>query len=347
MIEQNTNTDEVAKPRKERKEITKGIIEIFKNLISDEKKPKEICVILNISKSTYKRLVKRYINGDFNDLSRLSTSDDKRRSRKKNIIAEKNAITMSLELNPCLTIKELAINLETNHNIVRSVSTIHRIVKSAGFSRKVLTKIPINRNSDQNKTLRYIFGQSIENIPNDKIIYIDESGFNLHLAQNYGYSKKNTKASISVPNSKGQNVSFLCAISINGIYSYKIKKGSFNSTDMCSFINNDLPSLRENEIKYIIMDNASIHKTSEVAIAANSKRYILKFLPPYSPQLNPIEEFFSTFKSRYCLRPRPKNFAEIFSNIEYLVNHESFKMNGYFEHMRQYITKCLSREDFI
>ncbi|KAG0422610.1 hypothetical protein DMUE_6195 [Dictyocoela muelleri] len=200
---------------------------------------------------------------------------------------------MNLELNLCLTLKRLALNLETNNNIIKSVSTIHIIVKRAGFSRKVLTKIPINRNSDQSKNLRFIFGQSIENISNEKNIYIDESGFNLHLTQNYRYSKKNKKASISVPNSKGQNVSFLCAFYIDGIYGHKIKKGSFNSTDICSFINNELSSLQNNEIKYILMDNASVNNTSEVALGAYSKRYILNFLPPYSPQINPIEEFFS------------------------------------------------------
>ncbi|KAG0426178.1 hypothetical protein DMUE_5985, partial [Dictyocoela muelleri] len=170
----------------------------------------------------------RYVNGDFNDLTQLITTDDKRRSRKKNIIVVKNAVTMDLELTPCLTLKELALNLETNNNIIKSVSTIHIIVKRAGFSKKFLTKIPINRNSNQNNNLRFIFGQSIENISNEKIIYIDESGFNFHLTKNNGYSKNNTKASISVPNSKGQNVSFLCAISIDGIYVHKIKKGSFN-----------------------------------------------------------------------------------------------------------------------
>ncbi|KAG0438200.1 hypothetical protein DMUE_3237 [Dictyocoela muelleri] len=77
---------------------------------------------------------------------------------------------MNLELNPCLTLKWMALKLETNNNIIKSVSTIHRIVKCAGFSRKVLTKIPINRNSDQNKNLRFIFGQSIVNISNEKII---------------------------------------------------------------------------------------------------------------------------------------------------------------------------------
>ncbi|KAG0441340.1 hypothetical protein DMUE_1118 [Dictyocoela muelleri] len=132
-------------------------------------------------------------------------------------------------------------------------------------------------------------------ISDEKLIFIDESGFNLHMDPRFEYSQKNTKAYINVPNSKGKNVSFMCAISIHGIYAFDTKIRSFTSECFIDFIKNKLPALSENKTKYIIMDNASIHKTADVKDALISKRYILKFLPPYSPQLNPIENFFFMF----------------------------------------------------
>ncbi|KAG0438483.1 hypothetical protein DMUE_3060 [Dictyocoela muelleri] len=177
------------------------------------------------------------------------------------------------------------------------------------YTRKVLTLIPINRNSDQNKIVRNQYGSFISNIRNDQLIFIDETGFNLHLAPKFGYSQRNTKCYVNVPNSKGSNVSLLCAINIQGILAYKIKVGSFKSIDFLSYINNVLPSAEPNDRICIVMDNASIHKTSDVLQALYNRGYMVKFLPPYSPQLNHIEEFFSSLKSRFILRPRCKNSA--------------------------------------
>ncbi|KAG0432891.1 hypothetical protein DMUE_5467, partial [Dictyocoela muelleri] len=100
---------------------------------------------------------------------------------------------------------------------------------------------------------------------------------NLHLNQKLGYSPKNTKCFINVPNSKSVNVSLLCAIDKQGIVALNIKVGSFKSVDILSFIQTELPVQDSNLQKYIIMDNASIHKTSDVREALAAKRYILLF----------------------------------------------------------------------
>ncbi|KAG0430390.1 hypothetical protein DMUE_5670, partial [Dictyocoela muelleri] len=105
--------------------------------------------------------------------------------------------------------------------------------------------------------------------------------------------------------------------------------------------------LTHNSTKHIIMDNASIHKTTEVAQAFAQRGYILHFLPPYSPQLNPIEEFFSAFKSKFLRQERCRNLQEIVSTINTISNIEIFEMRGFFKHMREWVEKCLMREDLI
>ncbi|KAG0435625.1 Transposable element Tc3 transposase [Dictyocoela muelleri] len=135
-------------------------------------------------------------------------------------------------------------------------------------------------------------------LTDDRLIFLDETGFNLHLTQKKGYSPKNTKAFSNVINSKGVNVSLLCAITSAGVLAHEIVIGSFKSSDILEFIESKLATLELNDRKYIIEDNASIHKTAEVREALNRKNFILMFLTSYSPQLNPIEEFFSCLKDR-------------------------------------------------
>ncbi|KAG0431386.1 hypothetical protein DMUE_5568 [Dictyocoela muelleri] len=215
------------------------------------------------------------------------------------------------------------------------------------YTRKILTRVPISRNSDNNKIERFNYCNFLNNKINEELLFLDESGFNLHLSPKYGYSPKNSKAYTIVSNSKGCNVSFMCTTSINGIYCFKIKSGSFKSSDLIDYINNELPLLTGNSVKHIIMDNASIHKTPEVKHAFAQRGYILKFLPPYSPHLNPIEEFFSVFKSKFTRRERCRNLTEIISTIKNIAETETFEMKGYFQHMREWIIKGLMREDFI
>ncbi|KAG0438973.1 hypothetical protein DMUE_2755 [Dictyocoela muelleri] len=77
------------------------------------------------------------------------------------------------------------------------------------------------------------------------------------------YSPKNTKWYVNAANSKGINISLLCDENIQRVFTYKIKVGSFKASDLNAFIIDDLPILSQNEMKYIVIDNASIHKTIE------------------------------------------------------------------------------------
>ncbi|KAG0436942.1 hypothetical protein DMUE_3961 [Dictyocoela muelleri] len=160
------------------------------------------------------------------------------------------------------------------------------------YTRKKLTLVPINRNSNFNKDLRYLYGVSLNNIQDNQLIFLDESGFNLHTFQQLGYSPKNTKCYVNSSNSKSTNISLLRAITFQGNFSYKIKIGSFKSADLNDFICEDLPLLSPHDRKYIIIDNKAIHKTREVGNSFLQKNYILNFLPPILLILILLKNFF-------------------------------------------------------
>ncbi|KAG0436961.1 hypothetical protein DMUE_3949 [Dictyocoela muelleri] len=162
--------------------------------------------------------------------------------------------------------------------------------------------------------MRALYGNSMHTINNQQFIFLDETGFNLLTYQRFRYSPKNTKCYINVPNSKDTNVSVLCAITNQGVLAYKVKVWSFKSFDMKEFIETLLPAQLNSDRKYIVIYNASIHKTARVKDALLRRNYILKFLHPYSPQLNPSGIFF-------CLKSKVKrinvstNSAELIATL--------------------------------
>ncbi|KAG0436306.1 Transposable element Tc3 transposase, partial [Dictyocoela muelleri] len=253
-----------------------------------------------------------------------------------------------ISLNPCISLQTICDKLQI-HNLSNSYSpsTAHRIIKRMDYSRKTLTLVPINRNSNANKDIRAQYATNMINIDDEKLIFLDETGFNLHSFQRMGYSPKNTKCFINVPNSKGTNVSVLCAITKEGVLGFRIKNCSFKSLDIKSFAETILPELSSNNRKFIIMDNTSIHKTSEVSEAFSRKNYILRFLPAYSPQLNPIEEFFYCLKSKVKQREWSINREMLINTIDDVLRNEVFIMERYFNNVHTWLEKAIARLDYI
>ena len=102
--------------------------------------------------------------------------------------------------------------------------------------------------------------------------------------------------------------SVICAINTSKIVKYETYNQAINSKTYLKFIT-DL--INENKItdKYILMDNVSFHKTKTIKETIEKSNNKLLFIPPYSPEFNPIEELFSCLKTyiRSYLTPLHKN----------------------------------------
>ncbi|KAG0438247.1 hypothetical protein DMUE_3205 [Dictyocoela muelleri] len=116
---------------------------------------------------------------------------------------------------------------------------------------------------------------------------------------------------------------------------------------MVDFIYNELKQLGQHERKYIVMNNAFIHKTAEVREALALKNYILMFLPRYSPQLNSLEEFFSCLKVRVREISRSTTSSMLIDLIRDVVINDEFRIMGYFDHMRMWLQQAMVNAEFI
>ncbi|KAM0681938.1 hypothetical protein COBT_004104 [Conglomerata obtusa] len=124
-----------------------------------------------------------------------------------------------------MTLKNISAKLYES-NIIAGPNKCFQIFKDMNYSRKLMKLVPLRRNTDDMKNLRAQFASEIRNIQDNQLIYLDETGLNLHMAPKYGYSRANTKCYKTVQNSKGINVSLLCVIDINIVMAFEIKVGT-------------------------------------------------------------------------------------------------------------------------
>ena len=120
---------------------------------------------------------------------------------------------------------------------------------------------------------------------------MDECGFNLRLSPTYGYAPSGVEVHIMVPTQRGINIFLLLAISISRVLCWDLQSGAYNFALFSLWCYNKLfPALGDHQ-SVVIMDNARIHHTSEATAAFAGANCRLEYLPPYSPQLDPIESF--------------------------------------------------------
>ena len=134
----------------------------------------------------------------------------------------------------------------------------------------------------------------------EQLIFVDESSFNRQTGwRRYAYAPIGEEARYEASRSRGSSYSLLPAYGSEGYVCYTIKEGFFNREHFLHFIDTQLlPLMRPwpNEKSVIVMDNASIHVSEEVYALTDPRGVKVLFLPPYSPQYNPIELTFSVLK---------------------------------------------------
>jgi transposase len=129
-----------------------------------------------------------------------------------------------------------------------------------------------------------------------RVKFLDESGINLAMTRLYGRAPRGERVLGSAPRNYGQHVTILGALSCTGLEAVMTVEGATDADVFRAYVREVLcPTLRQGDL--VIADHLSAHKAAGVheAIAATGAR--LLYLPPYSPDLNPIERCWSTIKT--------------------------------------------------
>ena len=128
-----------------------------------------------------------------------------------------------------------------------------------------------------------------------RFVFVDECSTNTSLSPLYAWSPKGQRARCRVPRNYGPNVTLLASMTHEGIGPCLVVEGATTREVFETYIEQMLrPALRPGQV--VVMDNLSSHKGERVHKLIEERGCKLLYLPPYSPDLNPIEEAFSKVK---------------------------------------------------
>jgi len=129
-----------------------------------------------------------------------------------------------------------------------------------------------------------------------RLVFVDEMGAHTSFSVLYAYSPKGRRIHAQVPRNRGKNTTLLASMTIDRMGPCVAVEGSTTLVVFAAFVEQVLvPTLRPGQV--IMLDNLTAHKGARVRELVEGRDFKLMFLPPYSPDLNPIEEAFSKVKA--------------------------------------------------
>ncbi|KAL3970543.1 lutropin subunit beta [Sarotherodon galilaeus] len=182
-----------------------------------------------------------------------------------------------------------------------------------------------------------------------EFIFIDEAGFDLCKTRRRGRNLIGQRAIVHVPGQRGGNITLCAAISLRGLLHHHAKLGPYNSQHILTFLDalhNIVVQNSPDQPRFVeIWDNVSFHRAALVQAWFSNHNQLEVVYLPYSPFLNPIEEFFSAWRWRVYDRqphvrmPLLQAMEQACSDIQVTAIH------GWFGHARGYFPRCLAGED--
>lgn len=130
----------------------------------------------------------------------------------------------------------------------------------------------------------------------DRIVFIDETGLNTKMARLRGRSAKGQRLVASVPHGHWKTLTFIAGLRHDGMTAPWVLDGPMDGPAFITYIKTQLaPTLQKGDV--VVLDNLPAHKVAAAKAAIKKRGAWLLFLPPYSPDLNPIELAFSKLKA--------------------------------------------------
>jgi|SRR5690606_12284176 len=144
---------------------------------------------------------------------------------------------------------------------------------------------------------RRAFLEEVASVDPDDLVFIDESGCNIAMAVAYGRAPAGVRVRDAKPANWGENLTVVGAIKNDRVVCHRTMVGAMNKPRFIEFIAKVLcPRIHHGAV--VVLDNLRAHHAAEVRDAIEASGGRVLYLPPYSPDLNPIELCWSFAKSR-------------------------------------------------
>ena len=130
----------------------------------------------------------------------------------------------------------------------------------------------------------------------DRLVFIDETWTATNMTRSHGRCARGERLPMGFPHGHRKTTTLVAGLRMTGMVAPMVLDGPMNRAAFQAYIDQVLvPTLRRGDI--VVMDNLPAHKASDVRRAIEAAGAELRYLPPYSPDFNPIENAFSKLKA--------------------------------------------------
>jgi len=218
----------------------------------------------------------------------------KRRPGSKPKMSEtaRRLLETDLQERPAATLSERRAFLRRACGVSVSESTASRVLGRLGWSRKKRSMGAGERDEFLRGAWRLLFAGRADA---ERLVFVDEMGANVSLSPLYAWSRRGLRARAKAPGNWGKNVTLLASITRRGLGPRPAVEGPTTRGVFEAYLERVLaPTLGPGQM--VVMDGLSAHKGAGVREIVGGSGCGLVYLPPYSPDLNPIEQAFSKVK---------------------------------------------------
>lgn len=295
---------DISHKRKKYEEIKPEVRALVEDAVLEQGKSyEEVRVLFRMGKSSVSRIIaakKKAMQG-------VSPAPKKKRGRKSELSADALIFLLGLiEKNSQITLQQMSQQLDQDRKIEVAPSTVQQALKKMHVTWKNVLPIPVDWNTYDTIKQRAEFVTKMTSPLYSwrPKIFIDESGFNLHIKKSKGRALEGHPAILTVL-PKGKRISLIAALGEKGVVHHTLinsmgdKKRGVNAEDFRSFL---LDLAKKAPLKSLfILDNCRIHHSEKLDALwlMLNKTFGIEavYLPPYSPFLNPIEYMFNFLKT--------------------------------------------------
>jgi transposase len=147
----------------------------------------------------------------------------------------------------------------------------------------------------------------------ERLIFIDETGASTKMTRRCGRAPRGERCRAPVPHGHWKTITFVGALRIDGMTAPMVLDGAMHGAAFLAYVEQVLvPTLLPGDI--VVMDNLPAHKPTAVRRAIENAGAELRFLPPYSPDFNPIEMAFSKLKA-FLKKHAPRTVNDLWDTI--------------------------------
>jgi transposase len=216
--------------------------------------------------------------------------------RSQRIEAHADFILAQIKDKPDMTIMELRDELRERHGLAVGYGTIWRFLARHGITRKKKTGHAAEQDREDVAEAREEWFEGELDLDPEKLVFIDETSVSTNMARRFGRAPRGERCRASVPFGHWETTTLIAALRVDRIDAPMMIDGALDGRSFLAYVEKVLaPTLCAGEI--VVLDNVSTHKIVGVREAIEAKGAKVLYLPPYSPDFNPIEKSFSKVKS--------------------------------------------------